>query len=901
MPAGSPLTLEYPKEYIYNDSFACQTTAEDGLCTLFTFKTDLDNPGTQPVTTQVVLTDQTRGVSVFLGPFINNGGGNQAYAVTLDGAEFGLTAGQTAVGDSFEEQLFDSSGVTLLDTHAAGTFSYEYPANYLAGTSITPLLTDSGTGGVRSFVLTINANGPPGVESTSYALVTDTKNSSTTWVGPFTYISTGSTYSVTLNSSYFGLTTNAAPVTSGFNVKLYNEAQNSVLDSSTPTGSPIPLEAPYEFIYGSNYDTFSCLTTAQDGNCVYFTFNTDLDAPYGASTPATTLVKLIDTNAVPSPVTLTLGPFVGTGGNQQHSVTLNAASFGLTPGQTAVSQVFEEQLYDATGVTFLDQQPAETFSYEYPSPYLAAASVSVLATDPGNGAVQRFLLKINAAGPSGVQTGSTAEVIDNQNSAITFVGPWTYTGAGYTYAVTMNGAEFGLTTNAAPVSTGFTIKLFDTTESHWLDTITPTGAPLTLEAPSEFIYGPNYNSFSCITAAEDGICTYFTYNTDLDAPFGATTPVTTLVKLENLTSGVTLTLGPFVGTGGNQGHAVTLNAASFGLSAGQSEVNQQFQEQLFDATGVTLLDQQPAETYSYEAPANYFSSASVSVLSTDPGNGAVQRFLLSVTTNGPTGVPSSNYAIVTDNQNSSTTEIGPWTYTGTGTLAVTLNGSNFGLTSNAAPVSTSFTLKLYNPLNQWLDTITPTGSPITLEAPLEFIYGPSYNTFTCLTTAEDGNCTYFTYNTDLDAPFGASTPVTTLVKLIDTNAVPSPVTLTLGPFVGTGGNQGHSVTLNGASFGLTPGQTSVNQQFYEQLYDASGVTLLDQQTAETFSLEAPSNYLNSTSLVPLYLDGGTGAYQALAMTINPDGPVGIPSISYAYVMDTTNSNDVWVGPITYTG
>ncbi len=904
VPAGSPLTLEYPKEFINSNSFSCQTLAEDGNCALFTFNTGLDNPGSNPMTTQVVLTDQTRGVSVFLGPFVNNGGGNQAYAVTLNGAEFNLSAGQAAVGDSFLEQLYDASGVTLMDTRTAGTLSYEYPTDYLAGTSVTPFITDSGNGATRSFILNINANGPPGVNSISYALVTATKNSASTIVGPFTYTGTGSSYSVTLNGSYFGLTTNAAPITTGLNVKLYNAAQNLVLDSSTPSGSPLTLEAPAVYLYGPSYNTFGCQTTAQDGNCVYFTFNTDLYAPFSATTPVTTLVKLIDTNASPQPVTLTLGPFVNTNGsNQGHSVTLNAASFGLAPGQTAVNQTFQEQLLDAGGTTILDQQPAQNLSYEYPSPYLASASVSVLATDPGNGAVQRFVLRVSATGPTGEQSSNSAEIIDNQNSAATFVGPWTYTGSGYTYSVTLMGTSFGLTSNAAPVSTGFTVKLFDSTEAHWLDTITPTGAPITLEAPSEFIYGPGYNTFACLTAAEDGNCTEFTFNTDLDAPFSATTPVTTLVKLENLTSGVTLTLGPFVNNnGGNAGHAVTLNGASFGLSAGQTAVNQQFYEQLYDASGVTLLDQMPAQTFSYETPANYFGSASVSVLSTDPGNGAVQRFLLTVNTNGPPGLPSSNYAIVTDNTNSSTTQIGPWTYTGTGTLAVTMNGSNFGLITNAAPVSTSFTLKLYNPQNQWLDTITPTGAPISLEAPLEFIYGPGYNTFGCLTTAEDGNCTYFTYNTDLDAPFSATTPVTTLVKLIDSNALPLPVTLTLGPFVNNnGGNAAHAVTLNGASFGLTPGQTAMNQQFYEQLFDASGVTLLDQQPAQTFSYETPANYLASTSLSPIYFDSGTGAYQAIAMTINPNGPTGLQSISYADVIDTTNASTVWVGPITYVG
>src|SRR5207247_2635180 len=108
----------------------------------------------------------------------------------------------------------------------------------------------------------------------------------------------------------------------------------------------------------------------------------------------------------------------------------------------------------------------------------------------------------------------------------------------------------------------------------------------------------------------------------------------------------------------------------------------------------------------------------------------------------------------------------------------------------------------------------------------------------------DGNCTYFTYQTDLDAPFSATTPVTTVVKLIDTNASPSPVTLILGPFVNSfGANHAFAVTLNGASFGLGPGQSAVSQIFFEQLYDAATTTaLLDESPAQTFSYEYPSNY-----------------------------------------------------------
>ena len=906
-PLGSPITMEYPKEYIYSTSFSCNTTAEDGNCTYFTFNMNLDNPGSTPMTTLVKLTDSTSGQAVFLGPFVNNGGGNQGFNALLNGAEFNLNPGQTAVTHLFQAQIYDSSATTILDMESAGTFSYEYPSDWIGSSSITPYLTDPGNSAVQSFILTINANGPPGVPSTSYALVTDKQNSATTWVGPFTYSGTGSSYSVTLRGSDFSLTTNAAPVSTAFTVKLYDNAKSQLFDTSIPTGSPVSFEAPSEFIYGAGYNTFTCITTLGDGNCGYMTYNTDLDAPFGGTTPVTTLVKLIDQSALPLPVTLTLGPFVNNGGNRGYAVTLNAASFGLAPGQSAMNQVFLEKLYDASGVTLLDQTGTLNASFEYPSPYLLnSTSITPILTDAAHGgAMQTFLLTINSQGPAGTSTTSYANIIDNTNSNSVSVGPWTYNGVG-SYSVTLKGSDFGLTSNAAPVSTAFSVRLYNQ-QNQWLDTFNPSGYPVSFEAPPIFIYGYNYNTFTCQTTAQDGNCIYMTYNTDLQAPFGAATPVTTVVKLENLTSGVTLILGPFVNNNANNtAHSVTLNAASFGLAPGQTAVNQQFQEQVYDyATTTTLYDQTATLPASYEYPTNYLNSAAISVLSTDPGNGAAQRFQLALTMSGPSGVSSTNYAYVTDLQNSGVTWVGPFTYTGTyASFAVTLKGSDFSLTTGA-PVSTAFKVQLFDGTqSHWYDTITPTGSPITFEAPQAYLYGGApYNTFPCTTSAEDGNCINFLSNVDIVAPYGsAGTPVTTYVKLENLS---TPMTLTLGPYVNSNANNtAHSVTLTPGQFGLAPGQVAYNQAFQVQLLDSTQSILLDQEPAQTFSYEYPTNYLDSsapTSITPLLFDSGTNAYQEFALTINPNGPPSVPSISYAYVMDINNGYNAWVGPITYVG
>ncbi len=895
VPAGSPMTLEGPSEYIYSNNFNCTTYAVDGNCGYFNFNTTLNNPASSPVTSLVKLIDLSTPATVFLGPLVNNGPGNQAYSVALNGELLGLQPGQTAVNHSFEEFLTDSTGVTVLDNQPAGPFSYEYSVNYLAGSNLTCLSTDSGTGACKEFVFTIDANAPAGVTSVGTALITDTTNGQYDWVGPWNYTGTGTSFSVTLNGYDFNVYSNSPPVQGAFTVKLYDATESVLLDSDVPAGSPMSIEYPTEFIYS---DSFSCSTYAQDGNCTYFTFNANLDNP--GSTPVTTLVALED---LTRGVSVFLGPFVNTGGGDQgFSSILNGAQFNLNPGDTAVGDAFEATLYNSSATTILDTHSAPTFSYEYPTAYLASSSVTPLFVG-GNQAVQGFVLNLQPNGPPGVLSTSYAYLYDTQNSEYAWVGPVTYTGTGDSYSATILSSDLGFTTSASgAVSSPLSIKFYDATQSVILNTSVPAGSPLTLEAPNEFIYGAAYDTFSCQTFDADGNCVYFTYNTDLDAPFSATTPVTTLVRLENLTSGVTTYLGPFVNSSGtNQGFSTVLNGAEMGLSAGQSAVNQQFQEQLMDATGVTVLDRQGAESWSYEYPVNYLTSASVSVLSTDPANGgAVQRFLMTIGTNGPAGVLSSNTAQIIDTKNSAVYSVGPWSYTGTGSFSVTLNGTNFGILTNTAPVSTGFIVKLWDQNEtHWEDTIVPTGSPITLEAPSEFIYGAGYNTFSCQTLNEDGTCDIFIYNTDLDAPFSASTPVTTLVKLEN---LTSGVTVNLGPFVDNQGtNQAHSVTLNGASFGLAPGGSAVNQQFQEQLFDASGVTLLDQTGAETFSYEYPANYLAGTSIAPMFYDPVSQAYQGFAVTILPNGPPTVPSISYAEVIDTTNNQFAWVGPITYTG
>src|SRR5262249_16285183 len=156
------------------------------------------------------------------------------------------------------EQIFDASGVTLLDQTPAQTFGYEYPANYIASSSVGCVVADGGNGACQAFNLTINANGPPGINSTNYAYVTDLTNSHSVWVGPWPYSGSSTSFSVTLLPDDFSV---SSAVFTDLRVQLYDQTQAHVLDTSIPTGSPITLEQPAVYIFSG---LFTSQATAED-------------------------------------------------------------------------------------------------------------------------------------------------------------------------------------------------------------------------------------------------------------------------------------------------------------------------------------------------------------------------------------------------------------------------------------------------------------------------------------------------------------------------------------------------------------------------------------------------------------------------------------------------------------
>jgi hypothetical protein len=219
-------------------------------------------------------------------------------------------------------------------------------------------------------------------------------------------------------------------------------------------------------------------------------------------------------------------------------------------------------------------------------------------------------------------------------------------------------------------------------------------------------------------------------------------------------------------------------------------------------------------------------------MTTDTGTGAVESFAVTIVAAGPLGINSTTYAMVTDTANGASVSVGPWSFSGnTTSFAATISGAELGQTSAGAPVSMGLKVALYNVAGQALDTLVPTGSPVTLEAPEAYLSGPS---FICETTAEDGNCQTFDLTGYAVVP--GSNPVTCKVKLIDLtsgNSVP------LGPVTITPPYSYFSLPTSATAFGLATGQAAKNQQFETQLYDSISGQVLDAQPMVNLNMEGP--------------------------------------------------------------
>ena len=146
-----------------------------------------------------------------------------------------------------------------------------------------------------------------------------------------------------------------APVSSQMSVTLVNNTQSSILSNSVPTGAAITLEESPAYI---NSTAVNVLTTAVDGNCKTFNFNIYSYTPSCATTQ-TTRARLVD---VSNGAAVTFGPFTGT--CNSYTFPLSASNFGLAPGQAAVSQVFQTELWDSTMTQVWDVKSPGTLNLE---------------------------------------------------------------------------------------------------------------------------------------------------------------------------------------------------------------------------------------------------------------------------------------------------------------------------------------------------------------------------------------------------------------------------------------------------------------------------------------------------------------------------------------------------------
>ncbi len=878
IPADSPLTLEAPEEYFYNyadeyNYLSCATSAEDGNCVNFNFYSELESPNSNPVTSLIQFTDQTNGVTVFLGPVTTDG--YLANTWNLSPEQFGVTAvGQQALSQVFEAQLIDANTDKVLDSKSLESLNLEYPSDYIESCSVTCLASDSNNGACQSFLLTIDADAPASVMETSYAAVTNTTSGEYVWVGPWSYTGSGTSYAVTLTGGDIGVTT---ATNTSLKVILYESDQATTLDSKIPSGSPLTLEAPEEYFYyyyGDNYNYLSCDTTAEDGNCVNFNFYTELEAA-SVSAPVTSEIELIDLS---NSVTAILGPVtVAEGGYLDSSWNLSPEQFGVTLGQQAVSQVFEARLIDANTDAILDTKSLGSLNLENPANYIASSSITCLTSDSNNGACQSFLLTIDADAPASVMETSYASVTNTTNGQYVWVGPWTYTGSGTSYAVTLTGGDLGVNT---ATDTSLKVILYSSDQETILDSNTPLGSPLTLEAPEEYFYyydDYTYNYLSCATTAEDGNCLNFNFDSELYAP--GSTPVTSLIELINLSNSVTVVLGPVTVTDYYAENTWSLSPDQFGVTAvGQQALSQVFEAQLIDANTDAILDTKALGSLNLEHPSAFIASSLVTCLQSN-GSGC-QSFLLNIDAEGPSGIPETSYATITNMANNQSVSVGPWSYTGTdsNSYGVTLSAGDFGITAAAA---TTLKVTLFSPNGAVQDTAIPNGSPLTLVTAQEYL-AESY--LTCQTASEDGNCVTFTYNAYLDVP-GAS-PVVSFVNLLDLTNGSSTM---LGPVTNTGDeNLSYSVTLTGASFGMTVGQAGISQVFQAQLFDSTLTEILATKSTGVLSIENSGGAAVSLSGASLSagVTDGSGNWQSFVLNINANSSGG-PAVSYAQVWDTS--------------
>ena len=118
------------------------------------------------------------------------------------------------------------------------------------------------------------------------------------------------------------------------------------------------------------------------------------------------------------------------------------------------------------------------------------------------------------------------------------------------------------------------------------------------------------------------------------------------------------------------------------------------------------------------------------------------------------GVPKTCYASVANLTNNTHTTVGPFSFSGTGdTYSVTLNGSLFSLTTSEAVTNASFAVTLLADNDTTvLNSSIPAGSPISFEAPLQYLLHSSNNEVTCLTTTGMGIANPSTSTTTWNRP-----------------------------------------------------------------------------------------------------------------------------------------------------
>ncbi|WP_370453785.1 beta strand repeat-containing protein, partial [Reichenbachiella sp. MSK19-1] len=707
----------------------------------------------------------------------------ETMTVTINGATYAVTP--------------DASGNWSVDTEtatpASGTLGAFSDGNtYPVVATVTDGAGNTATDGSTD-ELVIDTTDPT-VPTVVSQTTSDTTPVITGTTGTGSALASGETMTVTINGATYAVT----PDASG----------NWSVDTETATPASGTLGT------FSDGNTYQVVTTVTDGAGNTATDASTDELVIDSSVPTTPTVDALTSNDTTPVITGTTGTGAALPSGETMTVTINGATYAVTPDASGNWSVDTETATPASGTlgTFTDGNT-------YPV-------VATVTDGAGNTATDASTDELVI--DSSVPTTPTVDALTSNDTTPVITGT-TGTGAalpsGETMTVTINGATYAVTPDAS---------------GNWsVDTETATPASGTLGAFSDG------NTYQVVATVTDGAG-----NTATDASTDElvidTTDPTTPTVVSQTTSDTTPVITGTTGTGGalpsGETMTVTINGATYAVTPDASGNWSVDTETATPASG-TLGAFSDGNTYSVVATVTDGAGNTATDASTDE---------LVIDTTDPT-VPT-----VVSQTTSDTTPVITGT-TGTGgalpsgeTMTVTINGATYAVTPDASG-------------NWSVDTETATPASGTLGA---FSDG---NTYSVVATVTDGAGNTATDASTDELVIDSSVPTTPTVDALTSNDTTPVITGTTGTGAALPSGETMTVTINGATYAVTP--------------DASGNWSVDTETATPAS-----------GTLGTFTDGNT--YSVVATVTDGAGNTATDASSDELVIDTTDPTTPTVDALT---